>query len=163
MFQLPPCLQTLVPRYGGIDEQRPFVNATPQIVEIAKSFTPEVLRGLLTPYAVVALEDDGRIPIAEEQGIVIRLVEQARAVDRGHRALLLGADVDQLDCGAALEQCLQIRRRQLTNRRTLVCRRVVAQRSSILVRQISFGQIRDRRAAARPGREPAAACAVGLS
>jgi hypothetical protein len=98
--------------------------------------------------AVMALEYDGRIPITEEQRIVIRLVKQARAVDRGYRALLLGADVDQLDCGAALEQCLQIRRRQLTNRRRLVCRSVIAQRSSILVRQIAFGQIRHRWAAA---------------
>ena len=77
---------------------------------------PEVLSSLLTAYAVVALEYDGRIPIAEEQRIVIRLVKQARAVDRGYRALLLGADVDQLDCGAALEQRLQIRRRQLPAR-----------------------------------------------
>ena len=103
---------------------------------------PEVLSGVLAAYAVVALEYDGRIPITEEQRIVIRLVKQARAVDRGYRTLLLGADVDQLDGGAALEQCLQIRRRQLTNRRRLVCRSVIAQRSSILVRQISFGQIR---------------------
>ena len=85
--------------------------------------------------AVVALENDRRIPITEEQRIVIRLVKQARAVDRGYRALLLGTDVDQLDSGAALEQCLQIRRRQLTNRRRFVCRSVIAQRSSILVRQ----------------------------
>ena len=68
---------------------------------------PEVLGGVLAAYAVVALEDDGRSPITKEQRIVIRLVEQARAVDRGDRALLLGADVNQLDCGAALEQCLR--------------------------------------------------------
>ena len=60
-----------------------------------------------------------RIPIAEEQRIVIRLVEQARAVDRGYRALLLRADVHQLDGGAALEQGLQIGRRQLPNRRSV--------------------------------------------
>ena len=98
---------------------------------------------MLAAYAVVALEYDGRIPITKEQRVVIRLIKQARAVDRGYRALLLGADVDQLDCGAALEQCLQIRRRQLTNRR-LGCRGVIAQRSLILVRGISFGQIRHR-------------------
>ncbi len=82
---------------------------------------------MLAAYAVVALEYDGRIPITEEQRIVIRLVKQARAVDCGYRALLLGADVDELNCGAALEQCLQIGRRQLTNRRRLVCRGVIAQ------------------------------------
>ena len=64
---------------------------------------PEVLSGVLAAYAVVALEYDGRITIAVEQRIVIRLVKQARAVDRGYCALFLGADVDQLDCGAALE------------------------------------------------------------
>ena len=62
----------------------------------------------------------GVSPIAQEQGIVIRLVKQAKAVDPGYRALRLGADVDQLDCGAAREQCLEIGRRQLTNRRRLV-------------------------------------------
>ena len=106
-----------VARHGRIDEQRPGVDAAAEVVEIPESLAPEVLGRVLAADAVVALEHDGRIPIAEEQRIVIRLVEQARAVDRGDRALLLGADVDQLDCGAALEQCLQIRRRQLTNRR----------------------------------------------
>ena len=70
----------------------------------------EVLGGVLAAYAVVALKDDGRLPVTEEQRIVIRLVEQAGAVDRGDRALLLGAHVNQLDGGTALEQCLEIRR-----------------------------------------------------
>ncbi len=131
----------LVARDGRVDEQRPGVDAAPQVVEIPESLTLEVLGGVLAAYAVVALEDDGRIPIAEQQRIVIRLVEQARAADRGQRALLLGANVDQLDCGAALEQGLQFRRRQLTNRRSLVCRDVIAQRLLIVVRRISFGQI----------------------
>ena len=74
---------------------------------------------------------------------MIGLVKQARAVDRDHRALLLGADVDQLDCGATLEQSFQLGRRQLTNRRRLARLGVISQRSSILVRQISFGQIRN--------------------
>lgn len=117
----------LVARYGRIDEQCPGVDAAPQVVEIPESLTPEVLSGVLAVYAVVALEYDRRIPITEQQHVVIRLVKQARAVDRGYRALFLGADVDQLDCGAALEQCLQIRRRQLTNRRRLVCRIGIAQ------------------------------------
>ena len=52
-------------------------NATPQIVEIAESLTPEVLRGVLTAYAVVALEYDGRIRIQAEQRIVMRLIKQA--------------------------------------------------------------------------------------
>jgi hypothetical protein len=49
----------------------------------------------------------GRISITEEQRIVIRLVKHARAVDRGDRALLLGADVDQLDCGALLSSAFR--------------------------------------------------------
>ena len=77
---------------------------------------PEVLSGVLAADAVVALEYDRRIAIAEEQRIVIRPVEQAGAADRGNRALLLGADVHQLDCGSALEQSLELRRRQLSNR-----------------------------------------------
>ena len=44
---------------------------------------PEVLGGLLAAYAVVALKDDRRVPVQEEQRIVIRLVEQAGAVDPG--------------------------------------------------------------------------------
>jgi hypothetical protein len=106
-----------VARYGRIDEQRPGVDAALQVVEIPESFRPEVLSRVLAAYAVVALEYDGRIPITEEQRIVIRLVKHARPLDQRYRALLLGADVDQLDWGAALEECLQIRRRQLTNRR----------------------------------------------
>jgi hypothetical protein len=63
----------------------------------------------LAAYAVVALEYDGRIPITEKQRIVIRLVKQAKSVDCGYRALFLSADVDQLDCGATVEQCFEIR------------------------------------------------------
>ncbi len=114
-----------VARHGRIDEHRPGVDAALQVVEIPESHCPEILSGVLTTYAVVALEYDGRIAITEEQRVVIRLVKQPGAVDRGYRALLLRADVDQLDRGAALEQCLQIERRQLTNRRRLV---VIAQR-----------------------------------
>jgi aminoglycoside/choline kinase family phosphotransferase len=55
---------------------------------------PGVLRGLLTAYAVVALEDDARITIQAEQRVVIRLIEQARAVDPRERQLLIRADVD---------------------------------------------------------------------
>ena len=79
---------------------------------------------MLAADAVVALEDDRRIAIEEQQRIVIRLIEQAGTVDRGDRALVLGADIDQLDGGAALEQRLQIGRGQLTNRRRLLCGRV---------------------------------------
>jgi hypothetical protein len=109
VFQLQACLQTLIPRYGGIDEQRPCVDAALQIVEIAESLMPEVLRGLLTAYAVVALEDDARITIQAEQRVVIRLIQQARAVDPRERALLIRADVDQLERRAALGQCLERR------------------------------------------------------
>jgi len=55
----------------------------------------EILRGLLTAYTVVALEDDGRLPIQTEQHIVIRLIKQTRPVDLRARALLVGADVDR--------------------------------------------------------------------
>lgn len=69
----------------------------------------EVLGRVLAAHAVVALKDDGRRPVTEEQRIVIRLVEQAGAVDRGDRALLHRAHVNQLDGGTALEQYLEIR------------------------------------------------------
>ena len=58
---------------------------------------PEVFSGLLAADAMVALEHDGRVPIPLEQLVVVRLVEQAKAVDRGRLALPLGADVDPLD------------------------------------------------------------------
>ena len=88
----------LIARHGRIDAQRPGVDAATQVVEIPESRAAEVLGGMLAAYAVMALEHDRRVPIAEEQRIVIRLIEQARAVDRGDRALVLGANVDQLDC-----------------------------------------------------------------
>jgi hypothetical protein len=50
---------------------------------------------------------------------VIRLVEQARALDCGDGTLLIGANVDQLQRGAAFELRLQLGRRQLANRREL--------------------------------------------
>ena len=80
---------------------------------------------MLAADAVVALEDDRRIPIEEQQRIVIRLIEQTETVDRGHRALVLGPHIDALDGGAALEQRLQIGRGQLANWRRLLCSRFV--------------------------------------
>ena len=72
--------------------------------------TLEVLSGVLTADAMVALKHDRRLPIEQEQGVVIRLVEQARRLDPGDCSLLPGADVDKLDGRAAFEQCLEIRR-----------------------------------------------------
>jgi hypothetical protein len=80
----------------------------------------------------MALEDDRRVAIAKEEGIVIRLVEQTRAVNCRERALLDGADVNEFDGGAAREESLQFRRGQLTNRRGPLCQGVVVQRISIL-------------------------------
>ena len=76
---------------------------------MSESLTPEVLRGVLTAYAVVALEYDGRIRIQAEQRIVMRLIKQARPVDLRERALLVRADIDQLERRTALNQCLQLR------------------------------------------------------
>ena len=70
----------------------------------------EVLSGVLTADAMVALKHDRRLPIEPEQGVVIRLVEQARELDPGDCSLLLGANVDKFDGRAAFEQCLQVRR-----------------------------------------------------
>ena len=72
--------------------------------------TLEVLSGVLTADAMVALKHDRRLPIEQEQGVVIRLVEQARELDPGDCALLFGTDVDKFDGRAAFEQCLEIRR-----------------------------------------------------
>ena len=143
--------QKLVARYGGIDEQRPGLDAAPEIVEIAESFMSEVLRGLLTAYTVVALEDDGRLPIQAEQHIVISLIKQTRPVDLRARAFLIGADVDQFDRHTAFEQGLQLWSWQLANGRRLVRlgpsqkgqaleRVVLTHRWLILVRQVPLGQ-----------------------
>ena len=78
-------------------------------METAESFTPEVLRGLLTAYAMVALEDDARATIQPEQRVVIRLIKQARAVDPRERALLLRADIDPFEQRAALDPCQELR------------------------------------------------------
>src|SRR5438552_7947283 len=75
---------------------------------------------MLAPYAVVALEDDGRVSVEVQQRIVIGLVEKTRPLDPRHRALLVRADVDQLERYAALDQRLQLGRRQLANRSGLV-------------------------------------------
>jgi hypothetical protein len=65
-----------------------------RLVEITESCTPEVLGGLLAAYAVVALENDRRVPIQVEQRIVICLIKQAGSVDPHERALLIRANVD---------------------------------------------------------------------
>ena len=58
----------------------------------------------------MALEHDGRISIHAEQRIVVGLIKKARAVDPRKRALLIRADVDQLERLAALDQRFQLRR-----------------------------------------------------
>lgn len=70
----------------------------------------EVLGSVLAAYTKVTLKHDRCIPVLEEQGIVIRLVEQPEALDPGDGALRLGAHIDPLDRDATLEQCRQIRR-----------------------------------------------------
>lgn len=60
---------------------RPRVDPTLKIVEFAKTLVTEVLSGLLTANAVVALEDDGRAPIQLKQCVVMCLVEKVRSVD----------------------------------------------------------------------------------
>jgi hypothetical protein len=88
---------------------------------------PEVFSRLLTANTVVALEHHRRVPVPLQQLVVVRLVEQAKAVDRRRLALPLGADVDPLDRGVARKHRLQIGRRQLTNwRRRLGRRSVIA-------------------------------------
>jgi len=116
-----------VARHVRIDQQGPRVDAAPQVVEVPEAVLPEVLGGMLAADAVMALEHHWRIAVQEQQRIVIRLVEQARALDPGDRALLLGANVDQLQSGAALELLPQLRRRELANRRRFVGRNVIGQ------------------------------------
>jgi hypothetical protein len=57
---------------------------------------PEVLRSALAADAVVALEHDRLVAIALEKRVMVRVVEQAGAVDPDNRALLFGADVDSI-------------------------------------------------------------------
>ena len=52
--------------HGGVDELRPGVDATHEIVEIAESLASEVLRRVLTTDTMVALEHDRRIRIETE-------------------------------------------------------------------------------------------------
>lgn len=125
---------TSVARDGRIDEHRPGVDATLQIVEIQKSLTLEVLSGMLAAYAVVTLEDEKRIPIADEQLIVIRAVQQPGTLDSRERTLGVRTNVDQLDRGAALQECFEIRRRQLPDGGKPGCGRVIAQWVSIFAR-----------------------------
>ena len=80
------------------------------------------------------------IGIQAAQRIVIRLIKEARAVDLRELALLVRADIDQLERPTALNQSLQLRSRQLANRRRLACSGVVAQGLLILIRPIWFGQ-----------------------
>jgi len=96
---------------------RPRVDATLEIVELAKSFVPKILSGLLTPNAVMTLEDHRCAPIQLEQPIVMWLVEKVRSVDACERALPLRADIDQFEGRAAIDQRLQIVRGQLAHER----------------------------------------------
>ena len=82
---------------------------------MTESLTLKVLPGLLTAYPVVTLEHEERISIHAEQCVVVRLIKKARAVDPRKRALFLRADVDQLERRTALDQGLQLRRKQLAN------------------------------------------------
>ena len=60
--------------------------------------------------AVMALEDDARITIQAKQGVVRRLIQQARAGDPRERSLLIRAHVDELKRRTAGHPCLQLRR-----------------------------------------------------
>lgn len=77
----------------------------------------EILRGALAADAVVALKDDRRIGIELEQRIVTGLIEEARTGDAGDVALRGRAYVDELERRSAVDQRLQLRRRQLTDGR----------------------------------------------
>src|SRR3954468_1161361 len=110
------CRARSVARHRWIDEDRPGVDPALQVVEVPESLAAEVLGRLLAAYAVVALEHDRRLAIAQQQRIVVRLVEQAKAVDGRNRALFRRANVDQLDRGAALDHRFHVRRRDLVNR-----------------------------------------------
>src|ERR1700680_1709446 len=111
-----------------------------QKVGIAEPLRSEVLGGLLPAYTVVALEDDGRLPIQTEQRIVISLIKQTRPVDLRECAFLVGADIDQFDRHTAIEQGLQLRSWQLANGRRLVRLGVLTHRWLILVRPVLLGQ-----------------------
>ena len=71
---------------------------------MAEPLAAEVLRGVLTAYAVMALEHDRRISIHAEQRIVVRLIKKARVVDPRKRALLVRANIDQFERRAYVSQ-----------------------------------------------------------
>jgi len=112
-------VQILIARHLGIDQLRPGVDATLEIVEFTESLTPEVLGRLLTADAVVTLKDDRRTPIEPDQRVVVGMVQQTRAVDLREPSLPRCADIDQLERRAPLEQRLQLGGRELANRRRL--------------------------------------------
>lgn len=66
--------EPLVPGHGSIDEEGPGVDAASKVVEVPKSFTTEVLGRVLTADAVMAVEDDRRLTIHSQEGIVSRLI-----------------------------------------------------------------------------------------
>ena len=110
----------LVAGDGGVDELRPGVDSPTQIVEIRESRLKKVLRGGLAADAVVTLKDKRHGSIEAEQMLVVRAIQQPRAVDVGHRPFLLGTDVDQFDNDLAVAHGLELEDRELPDAGRLV-------------------------------------------
>src|SRR5713101_3117877 len=70
-----------------------------------------VLRRGLAANAVMALEDDCRVPVQPEKVVVRLLAEEARASDHGDGAFFLPTDIDELEREAAVQQGSELGRR----------------------------------------------------
>src|SRR5690606_34888983 len=85
-----------VARDARIDDARPGVDAAGHVEEVAPPLTRVVLGGGLAADAVVAVEGDLRVlRQLLERGLAL-VVEQDGSLDLGRRALLLGADVEEV-------------------------------------------------------------------
>ena len=86
------------------------------------------------------MKDDPRLTIHAEEGVVNGLIQQARAVNLCECTLLDRADVHEFERRAALDQRLELGRRQLTNRREAVCGGAISQ-GVLILRQDYFPMI----------------------
>src|SRR3954470_7808687 len=73
-----------------VHERGPRIDSAGQVVEIGEPLRAKILRRVLAPDPVVTLEHDRRVALALEQRVVIRLVQEPRARDRGDGPLLIG-------------------------------------------------------------------------
>lgn|SRR5688572_6448501 len=108
-----------ITRDRGIDRRRPGVDAAAEIVEPVEAVLAKVLGRALAADAMVALEDERRIAIERHQRVVVRLIEQAGAGNRGDLALFRRPDVHELEGLTRVDHPLELEGRELSNLRVV--------------------------------------------